>query len=240
MRAIKSQRNDRKAKMIKPLMGMFRCGVCFSQVTGESKIKSSGKRYIYYRCANHKCVEKRKNTNEKILMKQVIESFQPFYGFTPDKTAMFLENIEKGIFTRSDLLEKRVSELLEEQKELKAKVKKLSSMYKEGVLDKVEVDHLLSMKKEALKSNEKELRECLHSKDSYFSQGKKVIELLGKSYDFMKLSENSLQKARLAKIVLSNPLLKDRTLQFSYEKPFDNLVKILSIPEWWILGESNS
>ena len=233
IRASKTKRNAMKAQVIKPLMGMFRCGVCFSQVTGETKIKPSGKRYTYYRCANHKCQEKRKTTNEKVLMEQVIESFKPFSYLTPKSTACFLKNLEKSLPEVSSQSDKKVKELLEEQKKLKGKMNYLEDFHKKGFLDKSECEHLLSMKKEALRSNEKKLNDFLYSKDSYFAQGKKVIELLGKSYNFMKLSENSLAKARLAKIVLSNPTLKDRSLQFSYKNPFDNLTKILTTPEWW-------
>ena len=186
VRAIKSKRNDEKAKMIKPLMQFFRCGVCFSMVTGESKIKSTGKRYIYYRCANKKCPEKRKTTNQKILMKQVIESFKPFSLLTPEATESFLKHLEKSLAKASPDFESIVRELLEEKKALKDKMSRLETLHKEGLLDQWEAEELISMKKTALQANEKELEGYLQSKDSNFNQGKKVVELLQKSYDFMR------------------------------------------------------
>jgi hypothetical protein len=60
-----------------------------------------------------------------------------------------------------------------------------------------------------------------------------IIELLQKAYDFMRLNENLLDKVRLAKIVLSNPVLKDGTLCFSYQKPFDDLIELTNKNKWW-------
>ncbi len=55
----------------------------------------------------------------------------------------------------------------------------------------------------------------------------------------MQSPENELDKARIAKLVLSNPILKDRTIEFHYEKPFDVLVKLASNENWWRRGELN-
>ena len=33
--------------------------------------------------------------------------------------------------------------------------------------------------------------------------------------------------------------IKDRNFQYLYEKSFDNLTKILTIPKWWIVQDSN-
>ena len=63
--------------------------------------------------------------------------------------------------------------------------------------------------------------------------GLKIIELLPKISDFMDLDGNELDKARLVKIVLSNPILKHRTIEFSYEKPFDVLLENVREKNWW-------
>ncbi len=63
--------------------------------------------------------------------------------------------------------------------------------------------------------------------------GLKIIELLPKVSDFMSLDGNELDKARLVKIVLSSPILKHRTIEFSYEKPFDVLLENVREKNWW-------
>ena len=54
-----------------------------------------------------------------------------------------------------------------------------------------------------------------------------------KASNFMELDPNLRDKARLARVVLSNPILKDATLCFSYQKPFDHLLKIPLDNKWW-------
>jgi hypothetical protein len=49
----------------------------------------------------------------------------------------------------------------------------------------------------------------------------------------MQLEGKELEKVRLAKMVLSNPTLKDGSFQFSYQKPFDVLIDLTGSPEWW-------
>lgn len=66
-----------------------------------------------------------------------------------------------------------------------------------------------------------------------FREGFRVIELLVKVSNFMKLEGNQLEKIRLAKLVLSNPTLQGGTLRYSYEKPFDVLLDLTSNEIWW-------
>ena len=82
---------------------------------------------------------------------------------------------------------------------------------------------------------------CAHSKADLatFKEGLRIIELFTKVSRFMELSENWLEKAELAKMVLSNVLLKDETISFDYQTPFDVLLKLAGGRGWWGLQNSN-
>ena len=112
------------------------------------------------------------------------------------------------------------------------KLKRLENLYKKGLLEKEDYDQISKIKKDELKELETKQNEKFSENGSFLASTKKVIELLKKSYDFMNLSEDARAKARLAKMVLSNSLLKDRTLQIHYEKSFENLVKNLTALSW--------
>ncbi len=114
-------------------------------------------------------------------------------------------------------------------------MKKLNDLKKDGVLDENEYQVLVSRNKPALENCEKEIENFLESKDTVFSTGLRVIELLQKAYNYMSLGDNLLAKAKMAKIVLSNPILVDGSIGFSYENPFDNLTKNLDKKKWWRL-----
>jgi hypothetical protein len=118
-------------------------------------------------------------------------------------------------------------------------MKKLNDLKKDGVLDENEYQVLVSKNKPALESCEKEIENFLESKDTVFNSGLKVIELLQKTYNYIDLGNDLLAKAKMAKIVLSNPVLVDGSIGFSYENPFDNLLKNLTQKKWWTLAGSN-
>ncbi len=72
-----------------------------------------------------------------------------------------------------------------------------------------------------------------------FQKGIRVIELLLSVRNYMKKPGNELEKVRLANLVLSNPKLKNGTLEYSYEKPFDVLIDLTSNKNWWRRRELN-
>ncbi len=180
-----------------------------------------------------------RNLNERKLFVQIIEAFKPFSVLESEPTKEFLDAIGEKSLEITQSIDKRAKELLREKVALKERVEQIKKFQEESLLDNEEALKLLRMKKAAIAENKTKLRLVSQDEDSLLHQGKKVIELLQKSYDFMQLSDNELAKARLAKIVLSNPTLKNRSLRYCYQNPFDNLLKILTVPEWWRRGELN-
>ena len=50
---------------------------------------------------------------------------------------------------------------------------------------------------------------------------------------------NLLAQAEIVKLLLSNRLLKDGTIQYSYVKPFDVLVELTRGQVWWAHPDLN-
>jgi hypothetical protein len=73
----------------------------------------------------------------------------------------------------------------------------------------------------------------LNANKANLVQGLVVIELMQKLNGFIKFSGKPLEKARLAKIVLSNPVLQGGSLRYGYEKPFDDLLELTNRKIWW-------
>ncbi|MFT6633888.1 MAG: hypothetical protein ACJAS4_003861 [Bacteriovoracaceae bacterium] len=224
-----------KAKVKKPLMGLLHCGICHSKVTGEVKRKKSGKQYTYYHCANTKCAQRRINTREEKILVQLTASFKPFSNFTTEGTKKLLKGLKTKALELDLHCQKRLTELSETRLRISSKMKQLNDLKKDGVLDENEYQVLVSKNKPALESCEKEIENFLESKDTVFNSGLKVIELLQKTYNYMDLGNDLLAKAKMAKIVLSNPILVDGSIGFSYENPFDNLLKNLTQKKWWAI-----
>ncbi len=71
-----------------------------------------------------------------------------------------------------------------------------------------------------------------------FQKGLRLIELSASIQNYMVKPGNELDKARVAKLVLSNAILKDRSIQFNYQKPFDVLLENATKENWWRLEHS--
>ena len=228
----------KKSKVAKPLMGWLNCGDCGASVTGEVHRKPSGKQYIYYHCANPKCSQRRKNIRQEAIFGQIKAAFIPFGKFTPKGTRALIEGFKKHLSNPLSYVEEREKELANRTKEAEKKLAKVESLYREGILEEWEYEEIIREKQRSFDSLKVKMRSMAKDYGKVEEESLRVIELFGKASNFMELSSNELDKARLARVVLSNPTLKDATLCFSYQKPFDNLLKIVLDRKWWAEGYS--
>lgn len=217
----------------KPFMGLMECGACRHRVTGEVKRKASGKVYIYYHCANSKCPEVRNSTSQARIEEQIIEAFAPFSKLTPDGTREFIKTIQSNLENIEFYSRKKVSDLTDRRTESKRSLEKIEKLHRDGLLTEPEYQELLKLKQTSLAESEVEIHAALKADSKTFSAGLNIIELISISNDFMKLSGDSLEKARLAKFVLSNPTLIGGTLRYGYKKPFDDLIELTDRKKWW-------
>ena len=242
IRGIRSinHREMRTGNIPKPLMGLMTCGVCGHAVTGESHRKSSGKLYIYYHCANQACPERRINTPQEVLFQQITSAFEPFSRFTPKATSSFITALQDRMKDLELYTQKMTGELAEKRMKIKENILKLEQLHKEGVLNDGEFKELVELKSGALDEVKIEIDAHNEADHKTFKEGLRIIELFVKVYNFMSFEGNELEKVRLAKMVLSNPTLANRTIEFSYQKPFDVLLQLTSEKIWWTRRELNS
>ena len=223
----------------KPFMGLMRCGTCNHSITGQVKRKAKGAVYVYYHCANHNCPERHNYVPEGKIAAQVAVAFEPFTKLTLKATEMFLKGIQDSLGNIELYTQKTMLELLERQQVVKQKMESIEQLRRDGTLDEEGYQGAISAKRNALAENEVQMQAAIKSNGETFSRGRAVIELLPKGNDFMKLSDDWLEKARLAKIVLSNSTLKDGILRYDYQNPFDVLIELTTKKNWWSHQESN-
>jgi site-specific DNA recombinase len=238
LRAAFSQ-STRKGVIPKALMGFMSCGLCDHAVTGESHKKASGKVYIYYHCANQVCPERKRNVAEEVIFSQVAEAFVPFSKFTREETKYFVETLHGQLQDFDAYTQKNTNELTEKRAEIKRNMETLDKFRANGVLSETEHRELRVAKERALNENTDEIIAYQKADLATFKEGTNIIELFHKAYNFMRLENNTLEKVKLAKIVLSNPKLVEGTLRFHYVKPFDVLLDLPGVPEWWRRRELN-
>ncbi len=226
-------------EIAKPFMNFMKCGVCGNSVTGEVHKKASGKVYIYYHCASHDCPERRINVRQEEILSRVVEAFEPFSKFTPKTTAAFIENVKTSASALSVFSAEQSSVLEAKKAAIEKRCQDIKTLVEKGAVTEEEFNCFVDQKRKVL--GEIDIEIVAHTKASQetLTTSLRVIELLQKSRDFMQLGTNLLDKARLAKVVLSNPILKGGSLEFSYRKEFDLLVELTRGRNWWRRRELN-
>ena len=223
----------------KPYIGIFKCGICSHAITAESHKKSSGKIYVYYKCANIKCDQHKTNVKQEELTAQLKLAFEPFRRFTPKATQAFATLLGERSMDINFYIDKRTGEIATKKIEIQSRIQKIDQLHKDGTITDDEFKEVTEIKRKTLTVLDNELHTYQNVENKILQDGLKIIELLPKISDFIDLDGNELDKARLVKIVLSNPILTGRTIGFSYEKPFDVLLENVREKNWWRRGELN-
>lgn len=234
-----NSRSTRKGLIPKPLMGVFKCGECDHAITGESVKKNSGKIYVYYKCANSKCSQHKKRIEQTDLFDIIKSAFEPFKKWTPKATKSFIDSIHASLGDLELYTQKMTGELAEARMQLKKRIEILDGLKNEQKLSQSEYDAAVAVPMKLLEDNTVEIQSYQEADLATFQRGCNIIQLFQKAYDYMHIDGNELEKIKLIKAVLSNPKLKDRSIQFSYEKPLDVLLTLTTVPIWWRRGELN-
>ncbi len=235
----KGSRISLSKEITKPFLGFMKCGVCDHSVTGEVHKKSSGRVYIYYHCANLGCPQRRINVRQEVIHAQIVKAFEPFAKVTPEKATAFIENIKEQLSDLRVLSLKPLVELERKKQEIEDRCGELRNLRDTGALSDLELNEILAKKQQLLRSSEIEIQAHTKASSETLIAKLQIIELVEKSYQFMQIDGNELNKVRLAKTVLSNPILTDGSLRFDYKKSFDVLVHLTGHRKWWNRQESN-
>jgi hypothetical protein len=168
------------------------------------------------------------------LFDQLLVAFTPFQKWTPKATAAFIETMRNKLGDLNLYTQKMSGELAGHKLELRKRIDQLEKYRQDGVLSQAEFDAAVSVPFQQLeeKSVELSVDEATNLKDFQESIG--IIQLFQKVYDFMKVDGFELEKIKMAKGVLSNPTLANRTLRYHYKKPLDVLLSLTERPIWWI------
>ncbi len=241
VRGIRAAKHNtmRLEQIPKPFMDFLKCGACNHSVTGESVKKKSGLKYVYYRCANAKCVEYKKRVRQEDLFEQLATAFAPFGKWTPKATQAFIQTMHGRLQDLDLYTQKMTGELATARLEIKKRIEQLDKYHADGILSEAEHAAAVAVPKSALAAKTAEIQAYQSADLKTFEEGSRIIQLFHKAHNFMQLDANELEKIRLAKMVLSNPTLLDRTIRFSYQKPLDDLFQLTDLPVWWRRRELN-
>ncbi|MFH0702102.1 MAG: recombinase family protein [bacterium] len=205
--------------------GMITCSDCGCGITAEIKKE----RYIYYHCTWGKG---KKNCNQKDYIRQ--EKLEEQFGevvkrinITDEHKEWIIKALKLSLEEEQEYNTERINSLQKQTATLRDRIKKI---YIDKLDGKINEEFWINQHNEWTDQLEKiKIIINAHDKanDSYLKSGIEILELANNVYNLY-TSQESEEKAKLLKIILSNSELKDGKLSYTYKKPLDILAEGLS------------
>ena len=209
-----------------PLCGLFRCGECGRSITAENKIKrqvnGTTHHYIYYRCTKKNIVCSQPHIRDGELVSQLSDTLKG-YALPPDWAAGLQEMADKDEKETSQVSASASQAMRDEVAALSQKLQRLLSAYLDEDIEReaylAEKANLLSHKK----SLEEKIVDLGRGSIAWLEPLREWIK------DSVSVGESAVspslfdKKSSALKISGSNPLLKNRRIEFRPIPPSDAL-----------------
>lgn len=204
--------------------GLLRCAECGCSIVAELK---KGK-YIYYHCTGGKgeCSQKSQYIREEQIEEQLVEAIKKIQ-VNQEQKEWIIESLKKSNEMKNDFAEDRIEALQLQCKKLRERINKIYIDKLDGIITEDfwlekhnDWNNQLFKLQDIIKSFEVANKNYIEAALSILD----VAETASEVY----LSETPAVKTRLLNSLLSNFLLKDGNVSYTYKKPFDILAKGLS------------
>ena len=221
------------------LSGFLLCAECGCRITYDPKIKSGGKRYDYYRCANgHRVHAKRIHVTEANLLAQfeaAIANIEMPHALA-DEISRVLRETHEVVRTER---RREIGVLKRTVDDVQAREDKIVAVYIDGKLDDVtyqrQRDMLLSEKHAAMDRLSTASEDL---DDKYLVTADRIFELAKQARSLWNQRTPS-EKRQLLEMVLSNPRLDGVTVRYDMKKPFAILAEMTKGNDWRARWDSN-
>jgi len=201
------------------------CATCGCSVCVETK--KEGK-YVLYACTNAKHAHKRLYVNEKKILAQVAPIFEGIQ-LTNEQIDQITAFLKAHYEYQSKYHKGRVAELQRHYNELQAKLKRAHTLRIDlSITQEVYDATLLEVKDQQATIND-ELSELTITDHKYHLTANSVLRLAKRAGELFKRSSPA-EKRELLKMVLSNPQLNGKKLEYSIRSPFQAILNVSSSP----------
>lgn len=115
--------------------------------------------------------------------------------------------------------------------------KRIENMYKDRLDGRITVDEYDRLYKEfrtKIEETDSRLSNLQKAEDDYYLTTNYLLQLANKAYELFESSEIE-QKRQLLKLILQNPTLDGRLVQYDVLKPFDTILNYAD-NKLWLLG----
>lgn len=204
---------------------LMTCGECGCTITAEIKKQ----KYIYYHCSWGRGKD---NCSQKDYIKQeaLEEQFNEIVkriSITNEQKEWIVNALKLSLEEKTEYLEQKVSSLQIQTKKLRDRINKIYIDKLDGVISEEFWYEKHRNWTEELEKIEIIISSFNKANDQYLQMGIQILELVNNAYDPY-LRRDSEGKRELLKMLLSNCIMKDGTINYTYKKPFDMFAKGLA------------
>ena len=203
------------------LKGLLTCKNCGCLYTPEIK---KG-RFIYYSCTNAKRTCKRVYVPEKTLLKPVYEVLNAFESITQAVQERLVDELRKTNESEVEFHQKEIARIRTEHDRSQTKVDRLLDALLDQSITKDQHDKKLYELKDLQYRLNTEMEEHIKADHEYHINVATVLNLSRRARIIFESSEPAEKRAFL-NMLLQNPVVEEKEMQFTLKKPFDSVLSL--------------
>jgi site-specific DNA recombinase len=211
--------------------GVLKCAHCGCSITADQKRKDSGKVYNYYKCTNGKghCEHVAYLREERIeesfilglqkikLSKEIVDMTRVTLLKSANEEREFREAGIKSLQTRYDKLQSYIDQAYTDKLEGRIELEDWERRTAEWKFEQSEImERLLAFER---------------ANTNYLQEGIRLMELANRAAEIF-LTMNLEAKRKMLGLILSNSVIKNGSVEYSYKMPFAMFTNVTNLDEW--------
>ncbi|MBR1825964.1 MAG: recombinase family protein [Alphaproteobacteria bacterium] len=210
---------------------LIHCKECGCLITPETKVKKSGKRYTYLRCAhpNKNCHQG--IVNENVILEQIKNEVLNKISLPPKLQELLQKHLIKQLNDTAQFNTTLKSNITKQLTELKIKEDKLLDFYLEGKLSQATYEE-----KQAQIIQERQELETTAEKYKIIDANMKanVNKIVSMAGNILYIFEQATttDKQKLLSMLITDCQLNGTKLEYTICKPFDKLIQCADYTQW--------
>jgi site-specific DNA recombinase len=234
---LKRRKTPSKANLKKEYIlgnGLLKCGHCGCAISFETKRKPSGKIYIIGSCTNAKGVCKREYVNEERLLEPIYKNLEKFGTIKEEAQKELVEELRKTTEAEIEFHKAQINRIRKEYEEIKAKDNRLLELFLDGnkSITKETYDKKHQEFQDKLQLLNIQLEEYTKADYDYQTTVSTVISIARRAREIFENCSEPSEKRAFLNLLLQNPTLKAKKLDFELASPFNLVLELADGPTW--------
>lgn len=227
----KASKRQKYAKIPFAFGGLIRCAECGCAISGDTKVKPNGKTYTYLKCSHYKGNCHQAEVNEQRIFDQLQTEVFDKLTIPQEMMQQIVDSLRASVQAEKEFLTQSLNDLNTRLERANDKKSRLLDVFLNQSITQTEYDKKRSEIEKEIFDIQAQMQSHIVADTTFVTTVESVFLVVSKAGELFKSSKVE-QKRALLNLLLSNCTLKDGTLQYSLNKPFDALVNLAENKKW--------